>query len=100
MAMVDVQEYNSDIQFQIGQRIQNLRIAKGIAAIDLAVELGIGKNQMSRIENGRANCTLPQLFILIQILGCSADYLLYGKEPLTISQEQADSIRNLLQSFA
>ena len=73
MTWTDFNEYNSDVQFQIGQRIQKLRIDKKIAAVDLAAVLDIHSNQMSRIENGRANCTVPQLYVISQILGCSVD---------------------------
>lgn len=83
MTWTDFNEYNSDVQFQIGQRIQKLRIDKKIAAVDLAAVLDIQSNQMSRIENGRANCTVPQLYVISQILGCSVDYLLFGKQYLT-----------------
>ena len=96
MTWTDFKEYSSDVQLQIGQRIQKLRIDKKIAAVDLAAVLDIQSNQMSRIENGRANCTVPQLYVISQILGCSVDYLLFGKQCLTISQEQADSIKVLM----
>ena len=39
MTWTDFNEYNSDVQFQIGQRIQKLRIDKKIAAVDLAAVL-------------------------------------------------------------
>lgn len=99
MTWTDFNEYNSDVQFQIGQRIQKLRIDKKIVAVDLAAVLDIQSNQMSRIENGRANCTVPQLYVISQILGCSVDYLLFGQQYLTISQEQADSIKGLIETF-
>lgn len=99
MALVDVKEYDAKVQFEIGQRIQNLRMSKGIAGIDLAAYLDIGKNQLSRIENGRANCTIQQIYILAQVLGCSADYLLFGNGSMTFSQEQVDSIKNLVAVF-
>ena len=57
----EIREYDKNVQFEIGQRIQKMRIKEGLKSIDLATELGITKNQMSRIENGRANCTVPQL---------------------------------------
>lgn len=57
------------------------------------------KSHNGRIENGRANCTVPQLYVISQILGCSVDYLLFGKQRLTISQEQADSIKGLIETF-
>ena len=36
---------------------------------------------------------------LEKLLGCSVDYLLFGKQRLTISQEQADSIKGLIETF-
>lgn len=35
MTWTDFKEYSSDVQLQIGQRIQKLRIDKKIAAVDL-----------------------------------------------------------------
>ena len=58
----EIREYDKDVQFEIGQRIQKMRLKNNMKSIELAVELGITKNQMSRIENGRANCTIPQLY--------------------------------------
>lgn len=100
MTWIDYDEYNSDVRFKIGQRIQMLRIDKKIAAVDLATILKISSNQMSRIENGRANCTISQLYVISQILGCSADYLLFGKKSLTISVEQEASIKGLIDAFS
>lgn len=100
MTWTDYDKYNSDVRFKIGQRIQKLRIDKKIAAVDLATMLEISSNQMSRIENGRANCTIPQLYVISQILGCSADYLLFGKKSLTISVEQEASIKGLIDAFS
>ena len=74
----EIREYDKNVQLEIGQRIQEMRLDKNMKSIELATELGI-QDQMSRIENGRANCTISQLFILLQILGGSADYILFGK---------------------
>ena len=70
--------------------------------LQLATELGITRNQMSRIENGRANCTISQLFILLQILGGSADYILFGKKyehEIKITKEQKEVLINLINAF-
>ena len=78
---------------------------KGVANVTLkvlATELGITRNQMSRIENGRANCTISQLFILLQILGGSADYILFGKKyerEIKITKEQKEVLINLINAF-
>ena len=52
----EIREYDKNVQFEIGQRIQEMRLDKNMKSIELATELGITRNQMSRIENGRANC--------------------------------------------
>ena len=87
---------------EIGQRIQEMRLDKNMKSIELATELGITRNQMSRIENGRANCTISQLFILLQILGGSADYILFGKKyerEIKITKEQKEVLINLINAF-
>ena len=67
MIQEDIKEYDDEIKMHIGNRIQEVRIAKGVAASDLAAYLNIGSNQMSRIETGKANCTIPQMFIISQL---------------------------------
>jgi DNA-binding XRE family transcriptional regulator len=85
----------------VGQRIQALRMSKEIAAVELVSFLNIGRNQMSRIENGRANCTLQQMFLLAQILECSVDYLMFGKkEKQQFSSEQMEAVENMIKAFA
>ena len=99
MVNTDVQEYSDDIRFQIGQRIQEMRLEKGIPGIEVAAILNIGKNQLSRIETGRANCTVPQLFVLAQMLDCSVDYLMFGKKEIHLSKEQEQLVLELVKSF-
>ena len=94
----EIREYDKNVQFEIGQRIQEMRIKEGLKSIDLATELGITKNQMSRIENGRANCTIPQLYIIAQILNCSVDYLFF-KRDIQYSVEQINAINELIKVF-
>lgn len=98
----EIREYDKNVQFEIGQRIQEMRLDKNMKSIELATELGITRNQMSRIENGRANCTISQLFILLQILGGSADYILFGKKyehEIKITKEQKEVLINLINAF-
>lgn len=46
----EIREYDKNVQFEIGQRIQEMRLDKNMRSIELATELGITRNQMSRIE--------------------------------------------------
>ena len=99
----ELREYDKNVQFEIGQRIQKMRFKRNMKSIELATELGITKNQMSRIENGRANCTVPQLFIMAQIFNCSTDYLISGREDMQrdeITFVQKEAITKLLEAFS
>ena len=60
----EIKEYDSDICLEIGIRIQDIRESRHMKAIELASYLGIGKNQMSRIESGKANCTIHNCIVL------------------------------------
>lgn len=48
-------------------------------AKDFADCLGIGKDQLSRIENGKVPCKLEYLYIIPQYLDVSVEYLMYGE---------------------
>lgn len=75
----EVELLNEESIRGIGQRIQEARIAKGVQAKDFADCLGIGKDQLSRIENGKVPCKLEYLYIIPQYLDVSIEYLVYGR---------------------
>ncbi len=100
MYEVNIAEYNEDVNLKIGQRIQAKRIERGFSGATLGAYLGISANQVSRIETGKAKCSLEHLFVIAQVLNCSSDYLLFGKKQMPIlSQEQVDMIEQLYQSI-
>ena len=94
----DYKSYDENECWNIGKRIQEVREKRHIKAVDVAVCLNIESNQYSRIENGRANCTIKHMFVLAQVLDCSVDYLLFGKTP-TLTSQQQNSINELLLAF-
>ena len=49
-------------------------------AIDFADIIGIGKDQLSRIENGKVPCKMEYLFTISLTLEVSTDYLIFGKD--------------------
>ena len=65
----EIKEYDSDTCSEIGIRIQDIRESRHMKAIELASYLGIGKNQMSRIESGKANCTNTTIILYCTNLG-------------------------------
>ena len=63
----------------MGKRIQEERKNKGFKAIDFADIIGIGKDQLSRIETGKVACKTDYIFVIAKVLNVTSDYLLYGE---------------------
>lgn len=76
----EVEKFGKDEMLNVGVRIQEKRSEKCIKAIDFAELLGISKDQLSRIENGRTVCRTEHLYVIAQYLEVSVDYLLFGNE--------------------
>ena len=96
----EMKKLDETTRVEIGQRIQEATLDKGISGEDLGAYLGIKGNQVSRIETGKAKCSLEHIFIIAQILDCTTDYLLYGKkEHLTFSPEQVELVKRLYRSI-
>lgn len=97
----DVMILDENQRMNIGMRIQEQRIKSGMSGAMLGAYLGINSNQVSRIETGKARCSLEHLFVIAQVLNCSADYLLFGKKQMPVlTQIQVDLIEKLHQSIA
>lgn len=56
-------------QQAFGQRIRELRQAKGMTQEDLADRCGLFRTYMSRIETGKANPTLTMIHALADSIG-------------------------------
>ncbi|MBQ9934935.1 MAG: helix-turn-helix transcriptional regulator [Lachnospiraceae bacterium] len=97
----DVVTLDENQRISIGIRIQEQRMKCGMSGAMLGAYLGINSNQVSRIETGKAKCSLEHLFVIAQVLNCSADYLLFGKKQMPVlTQRQMDLIEQLHQSIA
>lgn len=97
----DVMTLDETQKMNIGIRIQEQRIKCGMSGAMLGAYLGINQNQVSRIETGKAKCSLEHLFVIAQVLNCSADYLLFGKKQMPVlTQMQVNLIEQLHQSIA
>jgi transcriptional regulator with XRE-family HTH domain len=70
---------------QIGSHVRAKRIALGLSQEDLATELGVKHQHVSKIELGDAAPSLEMLVSLSNRLGVSTDYLLTGHELAPLS---------------
>ncbi|MBK7311213.1 MAG: helix-turn-helix transcriptional regulator [Sphingobacteriaceae bacterium] len=61
--------FKSEIK-AFGKRLKSIRIKKGLSQLDLELESGISRTEISRIENGLKNIeffTLIKLAVALQI---------------------------------
>jgi transcriptional regulator with XRE-family HTH domain len=65
---------------QIGTHVRARRNVLGLSQIDLARELSVTHQHVSRIELGDTTPSLEMLLKLSRKLGVSTDYLLTGRE--------------------
>ncbi len=84
----EVKLFTEDTMKDMGKRIQDARKNKGFKAIGFADIIGIGKDQLSRIENGRVACKIEYLYLIAQYLEISIDYILFGAKSKIINIEE------------
>lgn len=60
----------------IGQRIKQKRMEKGLTQEKLAELVGIGPSHMSHLESGKTVASMDVFIALCNVLECSADELL------------------------
>jgi len=63
-----------------GNRIKELRRRKGITQETLAERLGISREFLGRVENGKSGASVDLLVTLSFIFNVSLDYLVLGRE--------------------
>ncbi len=66
---------------KISERIQQLRKAQGISQEELAAQLGVSRQAVSKWESGQTLPDLEKVESLCQCLDTTADYLIRGMEP-------------------
>jgi transcriptional regulator with XRE-family HTH domain len=68
-------------RLNLGKRLRQLRLKKGVSQDKLAVEDGIGDNQIGNIERGEINATALTLAKIALVLKCEIqDFFAFDKE--------------------
>lgn len=67
----DIREINRESRQRIGETIRNARVAKNLTVRALEELTGINKNQICRVEGGRANVTIDTISTLAAALNLS-----------------------------
>lgn len=64
----------------LGKRIAEQRIKKGLGQLDLGEKIGMSTSTIGMWETGNRDPSSEMIIILSDILGVSCDYLLRGEE--------------------
>lgn len=64
----------------ISDRIQSLRKKKGLSQYDLADEMGVSRQAVSKWENGQSIPDIEKIILLSDYFNVSTDYLIKGVE--------------------
>ena len=91
----------------IGDRIKEVREAKGITQDKLATKTGLSKGFISELENGKRGVSSDNLLKIANHLGASLDYLARGetdtpatRKPIEIPHELSVAAEQLNLSYA
>ena len=69
---------DADIAGRFGQRVRELRKAKGLSQEAFAAECGLDRTYISGIERGRRNVSLRNIEVIAKTLGISISQLTKG----------------------
>ena len=71
-------DYRTLDQREMGRRIRDRREAMGLSREDLAELLGVSPQFIADVEYGNKGLSIKRLYLLSQVLGVTADYILAG----------------------
>lgn len=71
----------------VGAKIRKIRITKGLSIQNLAYEIGIEYTQLSRIERGKINTSIYQLFVISRSLQVDFAEIIEGLDKIEFQQE-------------
>lgn len=89
-----------------GDRIKEIRDARGMTQDQLADKAGISKGFLSDVENNKRNVSSENLLRIANVLGASVDYLLRGdarpasREEVVIPPELSEVAEELNLTYA
>lgn len=80
------------------EKIVELRKQKGLSQEELAEQLGVSRQAVSRWELGQTLPDIPNLLQLCELFGVNADYLVRDEEQVTAKSDQsAKTITRLIR---
>ncbi len=81
-----------------GQRIKQLRNARGLTQSQVSTQLGVGERHLRKLEQGDTCGSLDLLIDISDYFDVTLDYLLLGRQPLT-SEELKGQLHKIIVSL-
>ena len=72
----------------VGDRIQSLRKSKGMSQEELADQVGVSRQAVSKWESEQATPDLDKVVIMSELFEVTTDYLLKGIEPVKMDEHK------------
>lgn len=76
----------------IGERIFELRKAKGLSQEELAEKLGVSRQSVSKWESGNVMPDIDKAVAMSELFGVTTDYLLTGKKAESVADSEIEEI--------
>ena len=86
---------NEILKQEIGKRVEKIRREMNKTKEELAKQLGITPQYLGIVENGRSALSYTKLQKLCEISGCTADYILFGKDV-----KMEEKVEQLLKEYS
>lgn len=82
----------------LGNKLLDLRKKKNLSQEEVALELGVSRQTISKWETGQTTPDFDKIVPLCELYGISTDYLLTGKDDLSINNntEQKDNRKDAI----
>ena len=83
-------------QRAFGERVQQLRVSRGMTQENLAEKTNTERSHIAKIENGKRSCSIDLLIVFASVFGVSTDYLLFGhSENEALKKDIASAVEQL-----
>lgn len=77
----------TEISQVVGAKIRSIRTQKGLTIQELAFDVGVEYTQLSRIERGKINTSIFQLFLIARALDVSFAEIIEGLDKVEFQQD-------------
>ena len=80
-------------KMSLGEKLRDWRKNNKISQKDIGEKLEVDQKQISNYENGKSNPSLEGFITICQLMGVSADWLLFDKEYDSLREDEKEMLK-------